>query len=69
MRSKPFIRSSAESIYALKALAESAQVKLTEMISYFGEATEGPEPTKPEDVFELILSFSSSLQVSSIPFF
>lgn len=63
---QPFIRSSAESVYALKALAESTQVKLAEMISYFGESTEGPEPTKPEDVFELVLSFASSLQKTAL---
>ena len=63
---QPFIRSSAESVYALKALAESTQTKLTEMISYFGESTEGPDATKPEDVFELILSFASSLQKTAL---
>lgn len=56
--------SSAESVYSLKSLAESCQTKLAEMVSYFGESSEGPEPTKPEDVFEMILAFSSSLQVS-----
>ncbi|ELU45562.1 RhoA GTPase effector DIA/Diaphanous [Rhizoctonia solani AG-1 IA] len=53
---QPFIRSSAESVYSLKSLAESTQVKLVEMVSYFGETTEGPEPTRPEDVFEMVLA-------------
>ncbi|CCO31883.1 Formin-like protein 6 AltName: Full=OsFH6 [Rhizoctonia solani AG-1 IB] len=63
---QPFIRSSAESVYSLKSLAESTQVKLTEMVSYFGETTEGSEPTKPEDVFEMVLAFSSSLQRAAL---
>ncbi|CAE6362187.1 unnamed protein product, partial [Rhizoctonia solani] len=64
--SGPFIMSSAESVYSLKSLAESAQAKLAEMVSYFGETSEGPEPTKPEDVFEMILAFSSSLQKAAL---
>ncbi|CAE6539850.1 unnamed protein product [Rhizoctonia solani] len=63
---QPFIRSSAESVYSLKSLAESTQAKLAEMVSYFGETSEGPEPTKPEDVFEVILAFSSSLQKAAL---
>ncbi|KAF8743337.1 Diaphanous GTPase-binding Domain, partial [Rhizoctonia solani] len=63
---QPFIRSSAESVYSLKSLAESTQVKLVEMVSYFGETTEGPEPTRPEDVFEMVLAFSSSLQRAAL---
>lgn len=63
---QPFIRSSAESVYALKSLAESTQVKLAEMVTYFGETTEGSEPTKPEDVFEMVLGFSSSLQKAAL---
>jgi diaphanous 1 len=50
-------------VYALKLLADSTQTKLTEMVVYFGEVTEGPDAMKPEDIFELMLSFSSSLQV------
>jgi len=33
------------------------------LLEYYGETTDSPEASKPEDFFALILSFSSSLQV------
>ena len=34
------------------------------LMSYFGETPDEPEGTKPEDFFNLILSFSTMLRVS-----
>jgi hypothetical protein len=39
--------------------------ELKSLLSYFGEDPTSPEAPKPEDLFGLIASFSSSLQVGS----
>ncbi len=46
-------------------MTASVEAELKNLLAYFGEKTDTPEATKPEDFFALILSFSSSLQVRS----
>ena len=46
----------------------TVEADLKSLMAYFGESTtsgESPEGPKPEDFFSLIVSFSSSLRVSS----
>ena len=43
----------------------SLESELRFLLAYYGETASGPDALKPEDFFNLVLSFSSSLQVTS----
>lgn len=45
-------------------MASTVESDLRSLLEYYGEAPDSPEAPKPEDFFGLVLSFSSSLQVS-----
>lgn len=52
-----------QSLDALKKMATALESELRSLLIFYGENPDGQEPSKPEDLFNLILSFSSSLQV------
>jgi diaphanous 1 len=60
----PFLKIVQPTMEALKASSQMLESELKDMLSYFAEATDSAEATKPEDFFNLILSFSSALQVN-----
>ena len=47
----------------MKKMGAALDIDLRSLLAYYGEAPDSPETPKPEDLFALILSFSSSLQV------
>lgn len=49
----------------MKNMGLSVESELKSLLAYYGETASGPDAIKPEDFFGLILSFSSSLQVTS----
>jgi diaphanous 1 len=53
-----------DSVDALKKMGSSVEGELRSLLAYYGESPDSPETPKPEDFFGLVLSFSSSLQVS-----
>lgn len=53
------------SVQALENMNTAVETELRSMLSYFGESIDSPEGPKPEDFFNLIVSFSSSLRVRS----
>ena len=60
---EPFFKRMQPIVSSIKAAGDALNSELKELLDYFGEASDGPEGTKPEDFFKLILSFSSALQV------
>jgi len=46
-------------------MSQAIEKELKSLLEYYGEVPEAPEAPKPEDFFGLIVSFSSSLQVST----
>lgn len=53
------------SVQALENMNTAVETELRSTLSYFGESIDSPEGPKPEDFFNLIVSFSSSLRVRS----
>lgn len=53
-------------IEALKNMGTSIEGELRSLLIFYGENPDSSEAPKPEDFFGLILSFSSSLQVSEL---
>ena len=47
-------------------MSASLDAELKALLAFYGETADGPEATKPEEFFGMILSFSSSLQASGI---
>lgn len=62
---EPFIRKMEPAVHSLRYSGQALESELKDLLSYFGETLEGSEATKPEDFFNLMLSFSRALQVSS----
>ena len=56
-------------IDAVSKLGFALEADLKNMLEYYGETPDSPDSPKPEDFFALILSFSSSLQVTCPPFY
>lgn len=48
-------------------MSASVETELKSLLGFFGEKADSAEASKPEDFFGLIMSFSSSLQVSYFP--
>lgn len=59
-----FALEATSSVDKIRHKGESIGVELKALLEFFGEATEGPEATKPEDFFGMVLTFSLALQVS-----
>jgi hypothetical protein len=51
-------------IDAVSKLGSALEADLKNLLEYYGETPDSPDSPKPEDFFALILSFSSSLQVT-----
>lgn len=51
-------------IDAVSKLGSALEADLKNLLVYYGETPDSPDSPKPEDFFALILSFSSSLQVT-----
>ena len=60
---QPFATGAKSSVTALSHMMDSLDSELKSLLSFYGEVAEGPEASKPEEFFGLILSFSASLQV------
>ncbi|TCD69991.1 hypothetical protein EIP91_005241 [Steccherinum ochraceum] len=63
---QPFILVSGPTVDAIKKMSLSLDAELKSLLTFYGEMAEGPEATKPEDFFSMILSFSSSLQKAAL---
>ena len=50
-------------VEALKNMGSTVEADLRSLLAFYGEDPDAPEAPKPEDFFNLILTFSSSLQV------
>ncbi|KIM29475.1 hypothetical protein M408DRAFT_8151 [Serendipita vermifera MAFF 305830] len=61
---EPFVRKMEPAVHNLRLSGQALETELQGLLLFFGEAVEGPEATKPEDFFNLVLSFSRALQVS-----
>ena len=55
-------------IDAVSKLGSALESDLKNLLEYYGETPDSPDSPKPEDFFALILSFSSSLQVTYTSF-
>lgn len=53
------------SIEALKNMGAALEQELKSLLTYYGERVDTPDAMKPEDFFNLVASFSTSLQVCS----
>lgn len=62
----PFIKKAQPAVDLLGASGQALENELKDLLLYFAENTEGSEATKPEDLFNLLLSFSSALQVKNV---
>ena len=62
--SKPFLIKERVTIDAVSKLGAALEAELRNLLIFYGEIPDSPDSPKPEDFFALILSFSSSLQVS-----
>ena len=51
-------------VNAMSKLGAALEADLRNLLIYYGETPDSPDSPKPEDFFALIVSFSSSLQVS-----
>lgn len=61
---KPFVIQKTLAVEALRKMGKAVGVELQSSLIYYGERPESPEAPKPEDFFSLVISFSTSLQVS-----
>ncbi|KAG8791741.1 hypothetical protein FRC16_000311 [Serendipita sp. 398] len=62
----PFVSRMQPVLDSLKSSGNALDLGLKQMLSYFGEATDSADSTKPEDFFNLIISFSSALQKAAL---
>jgi diaphanous 1 len=44
-------------------MGKALESELSSLLLYYGENSNSPDASKPEDLFGMILAFSSSLQV------
>ena len=61
---KPFLIKERVTVDAVSKLGAALEAELRNLLIFYGETPDSPDSPKPEDFFALILSFSSSLQVS-----
>jgi len=59
------VNQTSSTVDALKNMGIAIDAELRSLLAYYGENPDSPDAPKPEDFFGLIVSFSSSLQVSS----
>ncbi|KAG8832027.1 hypothetical protein FRC18_005585 [Serendipita sp. 400] len=62
----PFVSRMQPVLDSLKSSGNALDLGLKQMLSYFGEATDSADSIKPEDFFNLIISFSSALQKAAL---
>lgn len=61
---EPFVMRVQPSVDALRASTQALETELRELLLYFAEGSNASsDATKPEDFFNLVLSFSAALQV------
>lgn len=63
---EPFVRKMEPAVHNLRLSGQALETELQGLLLFFGEAVEGPEATKPEDFFNLVLSFSRALQKAAL---
>jgi diaphanous 1 len=57
-----FATSAAPSVVRIQKMGVDVDQDLKALLSFFGEQAEGPEATRPEDFFGMVLAFSLALQ-------
>lgn len=57
-----FADEAAGTVERIRKMGGEIEGDLKGLLAYFGEQTEGPESTRPEDFFSMVLSFSLALQ-------
>jgi diaphanous 1 len=62
---QPFLQDARRNVNALNNMATALESELRSLFVYYGESTETAEGMKAEDFFRMILSFATSLQVST----
>jgi diaphanous 1 len=50
-------------VEALDIMGKALESELSSLLSYYGETSNSPDASKPEDFLGMVLAFSSSLQV------
>uniref|UniRef100_A0A0W0GB16 Putative FH2-domain-containing protein n=1 Tax=Moniliophthora roreri TaxID=221103 RepID=A0A0W0GB16_MONRR len=61
-----FVKEASTVVKSLRNMASEVEDKLRKLLIYYGENPDSPDALKPEEFFGLILSFSASLQKSSL---
>jgi len=61
---KLFIIQKTFAVEILTKMGKAVGAELQSLLMYYGERPDSPEAPKPEDFFSLVVSFSTSLQVS-----
>ena len=62
-RRQPFVEQVTASVTALSKMATSLDAELKSLLAFYGEDPSSSEAPKPEELFGLVMTFSSSLQV------
>ncbi len=60
---QPFVNTTEPRVTALKEMEQKVDVELKTLLIYYGENPTSPDGMNPEDLFNLILTFSSALKV------
>ncbi len=63
---EPFIVQARPTVDNLKVSGQALESELKSLMAYYGESTEGSDATKPEDIFGVIMTFSSALQKAAV---
>lgn len=63
---EPFIAQVRPAVANLKVSGQALDNELKSVMAYYGESVEGSDAAKPEDVFGMIMTFSSALQKAAV---
>lgn len=63
---EPFIAQVRPTVANLKVSGQALDNELKSVMAYYGESVEGSDATRPEDVFGMIMTFSSALQKAAV---
>jgi len=63
---EPFVAQVRPIVENLKVSGQALDSELKSLMAYYGESTEGSDVTKPEDIFGMVMSFSSALQKAAM---
>jgi hypothetical protein len=63
---QPFVAEVSGSVEGMKNMGNAVEKEYRVLLEYYGEKPDSPEALDPEQLFDLVVSFSSSLQVCFI---